>query len=41
MDFAVAVRHHASASSGWTEAFAKVSTKVLFQFPFNGMHSLV
>jgi DNA gyrase inhibitor GyrI len=34
IDFAVALSQHVDASSGGTEAFAKVSTEMLFQFPF-------
>jgi hypothetical protein len=34
MDVPVALGQHVNASSGGIKAFAKVSTKVLFQFPF-------
>jgi hypothetical protein len=34
MDFGVALGQHVNASSGGTEAFAKVSTEKLFQFFF-------
>ena len=34
MDFAVTLSQHVDASPGGTEAFAKVSTEKLYQFPF-------
>ena len=34
MDVAVAIGQHVYAPSGVPDAFAKVSSEVLFQFPF-------